>query len=319
MKDIKKVNENKNRDPLVSIIVITYNSSQYVIETLESAKQQTYQNIELIISDDCSTDNNVEICRNWLAENKNRFVRTELITVKKNTGIAPNCNRGLDAAKGQWVKLIAGDDSLTVNCIEDFVKFVLANNDCSIVFGNILFQINGNLKPDQTNNFFYLTTEEQLIKVYTGSGIRSPASFIQRSLLISIGGFDINYPFIEDVPLWIKIANRKEHFYHIDKVVAHYRLHEKSISRQNQNNNINLKYYKNLRELIIHEIMPNLKRLKRYGAYLNLLNIITITDFIIKIGNKKNLISQFLNLFIISQTYAKVKRRLFPSNNIRKI
>ena len=52
----------EENNPLVSINVITYNSSKFVLETLESAKAQTYQNIELIVSDDCSTDNTVEIC-----------------------------------------------------------------------------------------------------------------------------------------------------------------------------------------------------------------------------------------------------------------
>ena len=99
-----------NTCPLVSISVITYNSSKYVIETLDSAKAQTYQNIELIISDDCSTDNTVEICKNWINDNKERFVRTELITVKKNTGISPNCNRANNAANGEWIKEIAGDE-----------------------------------------------------------------------------------------------------------------------------------------------------------------------------------------------------------------
>ena len=60
----------KNNNPLVSIIVITYNSAKFVLETLESAKAQTYQNIELIISDDGSTDNTVQICREWLKNNE---------------------------------------------------------------------------------------------------------------------------------------------------------------------------------------------------------------------------------------------------------
>jgi len=77
-------------NPLVSIIVITYNSSEYVIETLESAKAQTYQNIELIVSDDCSTDETLEICRDWMKKNQDRFVRSELITTEKNTGISGN-------------------------------------------------------------------------------------------------------------------------------------------------------------------------------------------------------------------------------------
>lgn len=56
--------------PLVSVSVITYNSAKTVLETLESIKAQTYQNLELIVSDDCSTDNTVELCRNWIEQNK---------------------------------------------------------------------------------------------------------------------------------------------------------------------------------------------------------------------------------------------------------
>ena len=55
-----------NNQPLVSVPVITYNSAKFVLETLESIKAQTYQNIELVISDDCSTDNTVQICRDWV-------------------------------------------------------------------------------------------------------------------------------------------------------------------------------------------------------------------------------------------------------------
>src|SRR5690606_22852216 len=96
-------------NPLVSIIVITYNSSKYVLETLESARAQTYQNIELIISDDGSKDATVQICRDWLKENSDRFVHSQLLTVEHNTGIPANCNRGVKASKGEWIKLIAGD------------------------------------------------------------------------------------------------------------------------------------------------------------------------------------------------------------------
>jgi alpha-1,3-rhamnosyltransferase len=51
---------------LVSIVIITYNSAKYVLETLESVKAQTYEKIELVISDDCSTDDTVEVCRDGL-------------------------------------------------------------------------------------------------------------------------------------------------------------------------------------------------------------------------------------------------------------
>ena len=71
----------ENYSPLVSVIVITYNSSKFVLETLESIYNQTYSNIELIISDDCSSDETINICQNWLYKNKNRFKNIELIDI----------------------------------------------------------------------------------------------------------------------------------------------------------------------------------------------------------------------------------------------
>ena len=69
-------------NPLVSIIVVTYNSSLYVRETLESAKRQSYRNLELIVTDDASKDDTVKICREWIENNKNRFVRFEYNFIK---------------------------------------------------------------------------------------------------------------------------------------------------------------------------------------------------------------------------------------------
>ncbi len=101
-----------NQEPLISIVVVTYNSAKYVLETLESAKSQTYQNIELIVTDDYSTDDTVAICQKWLNKNKARFVRSQLVTSEKNTGIPANLNRGIKASKGEFIKPIAGDDTM---------------------------------------------------------------------------------------------------------------------------------------------------------------------------------------------------------------
>lgn len=86
------------QQPLVFIIVFTYNSSKYLLETLESAKAKTYRNIELIVSDDCLTDDTVKLCKKWIDNNRTRFVRAELIITDTNTGIAANCDRRLKSA-----------------------------------------------------------------------------------------------------------------------------------------------------------------------------------------------------------------------------
>jgi len=128
---------NKPATPLVSIIVITYNSAKYVLETLESAKVQTYLNIEVIVSDDCSMDDTVSVCSKWLEDNKGRFARTQVLTNEENTGIAENCNRGIKAGKGNWIKLIAGDDLLLPNCLCDFIEVAQKETDKYIFFSNI--------------------------------------------------------------------------------------------------------------------------------------------------------------------------------------
>ena len=97
---------------LVSVVVLTYNSSTTIIETLNSVKEQTYSNIELIITDDASSDTTIDICRQWLDLNGKYFFNFCLITVEFNTGLPANCNRALNASKGEWIKFIAGDDSL---------------------------------------------------------------------------------------------------------------------------------------------------------------------------------------------------------------
>lgn len=87
------------------MVVITYNSSKTVVETLESIKAQTYQNLELIVSDDCSPDKaTIETVQKWLDANGSRFVHAELVTADRNTGVSGNINRGVAKSHGEWIK-----------------------------------------------------------------------------------------------------------------------------------------------------------------------------------------------------------------------
>lgn len=231
-----------NLQPLVSIIVVTYNSSEYVLETLESAMAQTYQNIELIVSDDCSTDNTVEICREWIEENKGRFVRTELMTVEKNTGIAPNCNRGIIAAKGEWVKLIAGDDILLDECISTGVTFIKTHIGTKIFASNVKKFVS-NHKIDTfeythlENDLFFLesnTAQNQFKIILQKSPIYAPSVFISKYLLILNNGFDESIPFMEDYPFWIKTLQNGIKIDFLPEITVGYRFYENSITGNNK-------------------------------------------------------------------------------------
>lgn len=218
-------------EPLVSVSVITYNSSKYVIETLDSIKNQTYQNIELIVSDDCSTDNTVELCRNWIEENKDRFVRTELLTVEKNTGVSANCNRAKEACKGEWVKGIAGDDLLVPECVEICVDYVREHPETIYLFGRQNAFGADEERCKQVNElfdytFFDLTIEEQLHRlIFEQNCVPATTAFYNKKRFEETGvKNDERIPLLEDWPKWINLLKAGVKFHFINKVLVNYRI-----------------------------------------------------------------------------------------------
>jgi alpha-1,3-rhamnosyltransferase len=225
-------------NPLVSIIVITYNSAKFVLETLESIKAQTYQNIEIIVSDDCSKDETVEICRKWIEENQYRFVRAELITIEKNTGIPANCNRGIQISNGEWIKLIAGDDELLQNCIEINISFILNNPNINFL------QTNANFFADTISPNWFLrsstdekipfyrkgiTAKEQHKMILKRNQIIAPAIFLRREAFFKLNGYDESMSLIEDLPFWCKATSLGYKIDFYEPITINYRLRKKSI------------------------------------------------------------------------------------------
>ena len=112
--------------PLVSFVVTSYNYEKYILKTLESIKNQTYKNIEIIIVDDCSTDNSVEIVQDFIQNNPG--LRIQLIQHKKNKGQLSAFITGLKQAKGQFVSFIDSDDVIIKDYTEAHLKIHLATN-----------------------------------------------------------------------------------------------------------------------------------------------------------------------------------------------
>ena len=220
---------------LVSICVISYNSSAFVLETLESAKKQEYNYIELVISDDGSTDATVEICKKWLLENEHCFHRTELITTVSNTGIPANCNRALKSASGKWIKLIAADDILLENCITDNIDYIQRNPETEIVFSAMQpFSLeNGQKKFREpvklSQSFLNLKADEQFIEIIFGKmpGV-APTLFIAKELFEKLNYYDEEFKLAEDYPFWLKSTANQYRFVSMDNLTVLYRLHDKS-------------------------------------------------------------------------------------------
>lgn len=226
-----------NTNPLVSIIVITYNSSKYVLETLESAKSQTYQNIELIISDDGSQDETVKLCTNWLADHRERFVHSKIITVEKNTGIPANCNRGVKASKGAWLKLIAGDDLLLSTGIEAIVKFSKEYQEAVVVQSLIEVTYNGKrndkncvIPSEKTRKIYSYGSAKQLRKIIGNNFVSAPGIFMSRKVIENVSLFDEDFKMLEDFPMWLKILKSGSKIYLLNEITVLYRKHPESVS-----------------------------------------------------------------------------------------
>lgn len=186
-------------NPFFSVITVTYNSSQFVRDAIESVLASTYTEFELIIGDDCSTDNTWDII--------NEYNDQRIIKYRNETNLReyPNRNKALSMAKGEWVIFIDGDDVIFEHGLASFEQFITQYEDVSMViqkdyFNNIIWPVNLEPKQFLVNEFF-------------GQTRLSCSSFasnvFKRSALISIGNLSTNYKTgDEDIRLRIGANNK---------------------------------------------------------------------------------------------------------------
>jgi len=263
---------------LISVIIVTYNSSLFVAETLESIYKQTWNDLELIITDDCSEDSTLEVCREWLIKNRERFVHAEIIASEKNTGVSANANRGLHAAKGEWIKFLGADDTLKPRCIEDNMSFITSNPKIKALFSRIelyrdTFEASTFVKTipiDPFDQHSILALGRSPLSQYklllTSDRIHfTPSVFLHRETLISLGGYDERFPMLEDYPLWLKLTRNGHKLFFLDKVTVNYRQHSNAINNTGSSHLINPNYFENenFRRLCTYPFLPVDKRLEQ--------------------------------------------------------
>jgi glycosyltransferase involved in cell wall biosynthesis len=243
---------------LVSVVISTYNCKDTIIETLDSIFFQEYSNIELIISDDASTDNSLEIVSNWLREPSvyNRFSDVKVLEVPKNTGTSANANRGINASTGSWVKFLGADDTLLPTCIKDNVSYIKKNKEIRVLFS----KVNVYMNDFRSANFLYTapgevnsnsifqpdrTAESQYRLLLFSDRIHfSPSVFLCRETVQRIGGFDERFRLLEDYPLWLNLTRTGHRLYFMDKITVNYRTHARAVNNTGVKQVVNPNYFK---------------------------------------------------------------------------
>lgn len=172
-----------HRDPLVSIVIPTFNSEKTLPLTLKSIKRQTYKNIEVIVVDSYSTDRTVEIAERYGA--RVLQIRSERAKAK---------NIGLKIARGKYVLFIDSDMELTPKVVEECVK--LTESDPRIA---------GVIIPERSvGSNYWAKVRDFERSFYAGTPIESPR-FFRRDLALVVGGFDEDVVFYEEATLPLKL------------------------------------------------------------------------------------------------------------------
>lgn len=234
-------NKKNNSTHEVSIGIAAYNASSFIIESLESVFNQSYRNIHLIISDDCSKDNTVEWVEQWIKLDRvvERFLSIQLLTVPANTGVSANCNRIIKASKTDWIKFHAGDDILLPNCIENNMQFVAENPQAQILFSQIqvyqdTFEPENYIRTTPENypdNLFHqsFSSDDQFKILCDCDRIHfTPSYMFNKIALEKVGCYDESERLVEDYPMWLKLTKAGITLHYFHKPTVGYRIHSKA-------------------------------------------------------------------------------------------
>ena len=203
---------------LVSIIMPSYNTGRFIKETIESVLAQSYSDWELMIVDDCSTDNTDDVVGQYLADARIRYIKNEA-----HSGVAVSRNRALREAKGKWIAFLDSDDLWEPEKLEKQLAFMQDNN-CRFSYTNYV-----EINEDSSPNGKRVTGPKRITKHgmynYCWVGCLTVMYDAEAIGLIQIEDIKKN----NDYAMWLKISQKAD-CHLLDQTLARYRRRSGSVS-----------------------------------------------------------------------------------------
>jgi glycosyltransferase involved in cell wall biosynthesis len=297
--------EEKNM-PLVSVAIITYNQKDYLKECIESVLAQDYENIEIVIADDCSTDGTQDMLREYDKKYPNKFV---LKLSEENQGITKNSNLAHFACSGKYIAWMGGDDLMLPGKIRKQVEYMEKNPECTICYHNLdVFQ-------SETNKTLYYFNEKYKYTgdVYTAvkyGTFNGACSTMIRTNKAPKKGFNETIPVASDWLYWVEALHNGGTINYIDEILGRYRRHENNITKKTDKINQNQLDHLNSCNIIL-SLNPNYYSAVMYKYSNDLLSLryklpyfkTTLRSFLISPNIKK-----FIRLGLYVFTFGKVKK-----------
>lgn len=216
----------------ISIITASYNYENYIKEAIESVINQTYSDWELIIVDDGSSDNSVEIIKSYLQ--KDSRIKFFQHGNGQNKGLKETLLLGLKAASGDWIAFLESDDLLTPDNLFKKVEIVKNTPNANLIFNKVDFilengydkKLKGFKKTQKTlakNKY----PKNMFFDFYTKNMILTFSCVMVKKSQLKPGFFQTPIPQLLDWWLWIHLAHKND-FYYINQPLTLWRRHETS-------------------------------------------------------------------------------------------
>lgn len=195
----------------VSVIIPCFNQELYIEETVKSVLAQTYPEIEIIVIDDCSTDNSTQIVNNLISKNKN----ITLIKNQSNMGVIFSRNNGISNAAGEYILPLDGDDKIAPSYIEKAVKILESDETIGMVYCK--------------SRFFGLKNKKCKIKPFSIDEILHKncifvTALFRKSTWEKVGGFKEYMKYgLEDWDFWLSVLENGLRPYCINEILFFYR------------------------------------------------------------------------------------------------
>jgi glycosyltransferase involved in cell wall biosynthesis len=188
--------------PFISVVIPSYNSEKYIAETLKTVFNQTYNDYEIIVSDDGSSDNTLEIVKDVFRKFPDK--NTKLL-INKHEGPGAARNRGIEAASGKWVSFLDSDDRWLEQKLQKVVDFISCNSEINLVCHSEIWHTdNGEKMLDYSAS--YNKKINPFLSFYRQNCLSTSAVTVKREFLIKAGMFDESLPSAQDYDLWLRLS-----------------------------------------------------------------------------------------------------------------
>ncbi|WP_099191468.1 glycosyltransferase [Tepidibacter mesophilus] len=214
---------------VISVIIPTFNYSEFICDAIESVFNQTFQDIEVIVVDDGSTDNTKDLLIKY--KNKIKYY------YQNHKGPASARNLGIKNSNSSYICFLDSDDIFMPDKLQIQIDTFnsISNNSIALLYSNFTAvnkKLNLNIQHYQCPKF--KSHQHELRHLINHNFINTSTVMIKKDCLYEVGLFDEKFKYLEDYDLWLKLGFKYE-FFHIPKYLVKTRSHSKNYSRQVNN------------------------------------------------------------------------------------